>query len=323
AAHNVFGNDSDSEGESSKKRVLLRPSDIIKRQKAISEDPTVYQYDEIYEEMVGTKEKEKIKTKEEKKPRYIENLMKSANKRKIENERRMERQIQKEREEEGEEFKGKEVFVTSAYKKKLEELRLEEEKEKREEYLERIGDLGTDKTTESKPTIKPDKETTETPVPDIKEQLQTDNSKKRNYRKRKSSDLKYELSDGEIEDSEDDHEINRLNLENIRLAKKSKVNEENIDADSDFSVDDPSEGETEKEEASKENTSKTVDVTTPKRSVTPEIKPVIEKDDKKSKNVLEDIEEKPKIDIWKKRTVGDVFDQALKRYYERKANRGC
>lgn len=50
-------------------------------------------------------------------------------------------QIQKEREEEGEEFKGKEVFVTTAYKKKLEEMQEEEEKEKREEYLEKIGDV--------------------------------------------------------------------------------------------------------------------------------------------------------------------------------------
>lgn len=33
------------------------------------------------------------------------------------------------------------MFVTSAYKKKLEEIRLEEEKEKREEYLESIGDV--------------------------------------------------------------------------------------------------------------------------------------------------------------------------------------
>lgn len=31
--------------------------------------------------------------------------------------------------------------MTSAYKKKLEEMRLEEEKEKREEYLENIGDV--------------------------------------------------------------------------------------------------------------------------------------------------------------------------------------
>lgn len=50
-------------------------------------------------------------------------------------------QIQKEREKEGEEFKDKEVFVTTAYKKKLQEMREEEEKEKREEYLENIGDV--------------------------------------------------------------------------------------------------------------------------------------------------------------------------------------
>lgn len=49
--------------------------------------------------------------------------------------------IQKEREKEGDEFADKEVFVTSAYKKKLEEMKLEEEKEKREEYLESIGDV--------------------------------------------------------------------------------------------------------------------------------------------------------------------------------------
>lgn len=50
-------------------------------------------------------------------------------------------QIQKEREKEGDEFVDKEVFVTSAYKKKLEEMKIEEEREKREEYLESIGDV--------------------------------------------------------------------------------------------------------------------------------------------------------------------------------------
>lgn len=59
----------------------------------MTEDPTVYQYDEIYEEMASKKEKVKVKSKEEKKPQYIENLMKAANKRKIENERRIERQV--------------------------------------------------------------------------------------------------------------------------------------------------------------------------------------------------------------------------------------
>ncbi|KPJ16720.1 putative leucyl-tRNA synthetase, mitochondrial [Papilio machaon] len=147
ATRNVFGNDTDSDDEPKKKLVLLRPSDNINRQskisqeKAINEDPTVYQYDEIYDSMISKKEEKKEKSKEQKKPKYIENLMKAANKRKIENERRLERQIQKEREKEGDEFADKEVFVTSAYKQKLEELRKEEEKEKYEEYLESIGDV--------------------------------------------------------------------------------------------------------------------------------------------------------------------------------------
>lgn len=65
----------------------------ISQEKAIEEDPTVYQYDEIYDSMASKKEEEKSKNKEEKKPRYIENLLKTASKRKVENERRIERQV--------------------------------------------------------------------------------------------------------------------------------------------------------------------------------------------------------------------------------------
>lgn len=48
----------------------------------------------------------------------------------------MERKIQKEREMEGGEFAHKEAFVTSAYKKKLQERAEEEERERRESALE-------------------------------------------------------------------------------------------------------------------------------------------------------------------------------------------
>jgi Coiled-coil domain-containing protein 55 (DUF2040) len=54
----------------------------------------------------------------------------------MENERRVERQVQKEREEEGLEFKDKEEFVTSAYRAKLEEFRLQEERERLEDAVE-------------------------------------------------------------------------------------------------------------------------------------------------------------------------------------------
>ncbi|XP_061385601.1 LOW QUALITY PROTEIN: nuclear speckle splicing regulatory protein 1 [Danaus plexippus] len=343
SSRNVFGSDSDSGDEKQKAPLSLKPSSNINRQakitqeKALGEDPTVYQYDEIYDSMI--KEKEAKKRKQlDKKPKYIENLIKSSNKRKLENERRIERQIQKEREKEGEEFADKEVFVTSAYKKKLEEMRIEEEKEKYEEYLESIGDvtkqqdlggfyrhlyeqkLGSKKSVETDKKNDPLKEGspepkhTEFTKTRSKDDRKGKESKQRNYRKRKASHEK--LSEGEIEDSEG--EINHCNLDDIRTLKKSKQDSENIDADSDFSIDDSSDEESNKEiplpqqaEVEKsENDSKKLD-----ENKTPPI------NNEKPKTEID--KPKEKIDIWKKRTVGEVFEQALKRYYERKAARGA
>ncbi|KAJ0182557.1 hypothetical protein K1T71_001926 [Dendrolimus kikuchii] len=342
ASRNVFGNDSDSDDEKRKKPFSLKPSDLTKRQakvaqeKALIEDPTVYQYDEIYDELSNKKEKDKVKTKEEKKPKYIQDLMKSANKRKIENERRVERQIQKERENEGDEFKDKEVFVTTAYKKKLEELKIEEEKEKREEYLESVGDvtkqmdlggfyrhiyeqkLGKDKITENnnqntEGTAEQDSNDAKKSKPDL--------SKARNYRKRKtSSDQTQQLSEGEIEDSED--EINRLNLNDIKQSKKPRTDKDNIDADSDFSIDESSDEDDNKKEDlnnKEEKSRESLDNNSTKVERSPKQETETEK--KVHLKDLEKEEVKPKIDIWAKRTVGVVFDEALKRYYERKAAR--
>lgn len=151
--------------------------------------------------------------------------------------------------------------------------------------------------------------------------------KKRNYRKRKSSaDLKKNLSEGEIDDS--DEEINRLNITDIREAKRTK-NYAELDADSDFSVDDPSD---EDDVESKESVKKLPE-DTPKSPLSNETfkepAPKAESKDtetkrKKSKESKDEPvpAPTPKIDIWKKRTVGEAFDQAVKRYYERKAARG-
>ncbi|KAL5016228.1 hypothetical protein ScPMuIL_005817 [Solemya velum] len=141
--NNVFGDDSDDEQE--KRRGLVPPQlhvevqPKLKKQtqieidKALADDPTVYDYDAVYDQM-----KEKIeqttaiaKAKKEKKSKYIEGLLKTAEKRKIEDERRTERKVQKEREEEGNKFEDKEVFVTSAYKKKMQAMQEAEEAEKR------------------------------------------------------------------------------------------------------------------------------------------------------------------------------------------------
>ena len=71
-------------------------------------------------------------------PKYMENLLKAAAQRKREQERLQERKVQREREAEGLEFADKEAFVTSAYKKKMEELAEEEERERREAEMEGI-----------------------------------------------------------------------------------------------------------------------------------------------------------------------------------------
>jgi coiled-coil domain-containing protein 55 len=72
-------------------------------------------------------------------PRYIAGLLKAAEERKREDERRAEKKVQKEREKEGGEFDDKEVFVTGAYRKKMQDMQALEEKERREAAMEGTG----------------------------------------------------------------------------------------------------------------------------------------------------------------------------------------
>lgn len=106
--------------------------------RALEDDPTIFDYDAVYDDMKKEKqtEVEKVVTH---KPKYIGNLLKHAELRNREQERRTERKIQKEREAEGDEFKDKEAFVTSAYKEKLKQMKEDEEKEKREQAIEGVS----------------------------------------------------------------------------------------------------------------------------------------------------------------------------------------
>lgn len=65
----------------------------IVQQKALEDDPTVYQYDELYDDIEKEKQEKQSVKKEDKKPKYIEKLLTAADKRKKENERRVERQV--------------------------------------------------------------------------------------------------------------------------------------------------------------------------------------------------------------------------------------
>ncbi|EHK42304.1 uncharacterized protein TrAtP1_004638 [Trichoderma atroviride] len=108
-------------------------------------DASVYEYDSIYDSM---KPKKNIsKEDEERKPKYMKNLLRAADVRKRDQLIAEEKKIAREREAEGEEFADKEKFVTEAYKKQQEEnKRLEEEERKREEEEAKKNE-GTGMTT--------------------------------------------------------------------------------------------------------------------------------------------------------------------------------
>lgn len=352
----AFASDSDSDGEPAKKKISIAESSSQKRQAriiqadALKEDPTIFQYDEVYDEMSANREEaKKAKSSENRQSKYISKLLVTAEKRKLEYESRLERKVQKERDAEGDQFKDKEVFVTAAYREKLEALKKAEQEAEREEYLESIGDvckqndlsgfyrhvyeqkLGNDKT-ETEPIAKSEAE----PVPEIKKR-DDKSSKRRTYRKH---------SDNEHSDSDEQNTLNSAKNEGEASSKKVHL-QSNLDADSDFSIDSDSdsdsddgkkENETQKEKSEQKTESHNTDQTktdTHKGGEEPvangAAKKVTENDVKDSNDAEKSSKEqmpppsppppkevKPKIDIWKKRTVGDVYLAAVKRYYERK-----
>ena len=119
-----------------------KPRTEAELKKAQELDPTIFLYDENVELDKAVKEKEVAANKDvDRKPKYITNLLKHAKIREKENERRIERQVQKERDEEGDEFAGKEKFVTSAYRKKMEEMQKLDEEQKRKDAIENALDV--------------------------------------------------------------------------------------------------------------------------------------------------------------------------------------
>lgn len=99
-------------------------------------DPSIYSYDAVYDSLHAKSDKSAAVNKSEG-PKYMTNLLRSAEIRKRDQTRARDRQLAKEREAEGDEFADKESFVTGAYKAQQEELRrMEEEEERREKEEE-------------------------------------------------------------------------------------------------------------------------------------------------------------------------------------------
>lgn len=144
-AANVFGGGDDSEEDQNDNgdddraavnRDLRAEQEALRKRASTSlETAEVYDYDGVYDDMhaAATKPKEP----EEKKSRYIGDLLKAAKQRERERDVIHERKVAKEQAQEEAEYKGKDKFVTKAYKQKLAERELwaqeEEEKRRQEE----------------------------------------------------------------------------------------------------------------------------------------------------------------------------------------------
>ncbi|CAF1200445.1 unnamed protein product [Adineta ricciae] len=154
-AASAFSLDDDDDADTKKtmskpptsSRLALNPKAQRDIEQALEQDPNIYEYDEVYEQVSSTVQQEQ--RREEKKrleresntvraPKYIAGLLEKKVLREKEHERREERRIQLEREAEGDLYKDKEVFVTSAYKAKLAERQADIEREKLEEKREAL-----------------------------------------------------------------------------------------------------------------------------------------------------------------------------------------
>ncbi|KAM7272610.1 hypothetical protein ACFE04_027273 [Oxalis oulophora] len=114
------------------------------RKKALEEDPSAFDYDGVYDEMKDKIAKPKAIDVQERKPRYIQALMKKAEERQRQQEVVYERKLAKERTKEDHLYAEKDKFVTAAYKRKLaeqakwlEEERLRELKEEKDDVTKK------------------------------------------------------------------------------------------------------------------------------------------------------------------------------------------
>ncbi|XP_078050266.1 nuclear speckle splicing regulatory protein 1 [Augochlora pura] len=352
---NIFGDDNDSAEEDSTdwvKKALkaeeeknkMKKQTRLNMQKALKEDPTIYQYDEVYDDMERTKNKSIEAKIEVKKPKYIQNLLKAAERRKREQEHRIERMVQKEREAEGEMYADKESFVTSAYRAKLEEFKKLEEEDSRMDRLEAIGDVRkqqdmsgfyrhlyeqtikgaeendvTDNThenaTNSNKKVENIFEGKDTVVVN-KEQATNKKTKKiRQYRQR----IMEEESDTDVEAPQaEEHKTKVSSLEKQKSMEAETVEEPEC-------------------KKSKEDTDNLEDNVTNDTILTDNILDTKSKEeesedgenDKDKEAIKSSISAKAKIEaekrerskIWEKRTIGPVFEAALQRYYARKSMR--
>lgn len=342
-----------AEGEKNK----IKKQTKLSMQKALKEDPTIYQYDEVYDDIEGARNQVKAIKIQEKKPKYIQNLLRAAERRKKEQEHRIERMVQKEREAEGTMYADKESFVTSAYRAKLEEFKQMEEEEARMSRLESIGDVTKQQdmsgfyrhlykqtvdnvegvseekeksnismevkdTNNHECTLEKDKEKE---VSGNKSIISAKSKKSRQYRQRVietyESDTELETKSESCDKSIIAHNTEDKDVSEVKEPDKKKQKCEMQDT---LSNSKPLDENVDNEKCSENKLESVTDKEVLNKENTENKENKENKENQENeKNQSEIIQKKERSSIWLKRTVGPVFDAALQRYYARKAARNA
>jgi coiled-coil domain-containing protein 55 len=233
--------------------------------------------------------------------------MKAAARRQIEFEKMQDRKYSKEREGEGDLWSDKEVFVTSAYRKRMEERLKIEEEEKNQDMIDNLLDVKKQKDLSGFYTSMLKIRTGEMVLEEEsqKEKRLKEEDTKFKETQQKHNQKSFRTKNREDSSSEEEEEMEKEELPNIE-ENQEKIIEENIKNDE---INEPLSKKPKSEEL-------TADVEKDKQTQN-EIKLVEEK-----KQPMLSKEEEKRIrreKIFTKRTVGDRFDAELAEFFQRKS----
>ncbi|XP_022869555.1 nuclear speckle splicing regulatory protein 1-like [Olea europaea var. sylvestris] len=142
----------DDDDDDSVERDILRQASKNKslkdieeqHKKALEEDPSVFEYDGVYDKMKEKSVQPVVQDRQDRKPKYIQALIEKAKIREREHEIIYEKKLSKERSKDEHVYADKDKFVTSAYKRKLaeqakwlEEERIRELREEKEDVTKK------------------------------------------------------------------------------------------------------------------------------------------------------------------------------------------
>ncbi|KAG2208142.1 hypothetical protein INT47_010504 [Mucor saturninus] len=152
---NAFGDESSEEEEEVEENKGQKAKTLVNRQlsnyntmtkkiaqeqaKALEQDPSIFDYDAVYDDLKEAEKKKKDAVKPtDKKAKYISGLLEMAEIRKRDRVLAEEKKVAREREEEGDAFAGKDVYETASFKKQKAELeRIEREEKERERVADK------------------------------------------------------------------------------------------------------------------------------------------------------------------------------------------